>query len=69
QVTALPSHNAGGLIMTGCFVASMIAVASGGAGAFFESAAAELLFEAVKGAFEEAACSETVPQALKKVAA
>ena len=63
------SYILGGLIMTGCVVASIVTVASGVAAAFFETAAAAFLFEAVKGAFEEVACSETVPHAHKKVAA
>jgi hypothetical protein len=55
--------------MTGCVVASIVAVTSGVADVFFEAAGAEFLFEAVKGVFEEVACSETVPHAHKKVAA
>jgi hypothetical protein len=55
--------------MTGCVVASIVTVASGVVAVFFETAAAEFLFEAVKGAFEEVACSDTVPHAHKKVAA
>ena len=49
--------------MTGCVVASIVTVALGEAGAFFEAAAVKFVFEAVNGAFDGFARSETVPHA------